>query len=384
MSLVNIKEINLQYLQNLIHNKVFENKELEYKSYLFPEGKLSDNKKKLIKEIAAFANTNGGIIVIGMEEDKNRIPVKLKGVGFTLNQFDNWLSSFRQSVLSGIKPHLHGVECIPVPISDDDIVIVIYVPRSFARPHSVWDGNKDEFFMRYANGISYMDIDDLRRGFLYANKLQDKIRQFHNSRISMILDNECVGNLGNYAKLVFYIVPEWGFEIGNRVDIKKVNDNSLLKLVRDTNHSYRYNADGYCVYSQGKNGIINTYTQLFHNGIIEVVEISMISNYKDKQTFDWVKLQQSIINALNSYESLLRKLDVPKPWYLFGTILNGKGYITSDYFGESAFPLDRNIINSLLGVCTDEIPFNQALKPVFDSLSNAFGFSQSFALSKEI
>lgn len=35
MPFVDTKEINLQYLQALIDNKVFENKELEYKDYSF-------------------------------------------------------------------------------------------------------------------------------------------------------------------------------------------------------------------------------------------------------------------------------------------------------------------------------------------------------------
>ena len=77
MPFVDTKEINLRYLQALIDNKVFENKELEYKDYSFAGGKMTDkNKEKFMKEIAAFANTNGGIIVVGMQEDENRLPVK--------------------------------------------------------------------------------------------------------------------------------------------------------------------------------------------------------------------------------------------------------------------------------------------------------------------
>ena len=242
MPFVDTKEINLQYLQALIDNKVFENKELEYKDYSFAGGKMTDkNKEKFMKEIAAFANTNGGIIVVGMQEDENRLPVKLTGAGFSLNEFDNWLSSFRQLVLSRIRPHLHGVECIPVQISDDNIAIVVSVPKSYARPHSFWDGNKDEFFMRYANGITYMDIDDLRKEFLYANGLQDKIRQFRKDRISMILANECVGDLGNDAKIVFHIVPEWSFELGNRINLEGLRNNTSFTPISGSGWSYRYN-----------------------------------------------------------------------------------------------------------------------------------------------
>ena len=72
MSLLDIKNIDKQKLQNLIEDRVFENKELEYKDYSFINGKIPDKQKdKFIKEVVAFANTNGGIIIIGMQDRKS-------------------------------------------------------------------------------------------------------------------------------------------------------------------------------------------------------------------------------------------------------------------------------------------------------------------------
>ena len=173
----NMKNIKKADLQALIDNQVFENRELEYKDYSFEGGKLPDKQRdKFMKEIAAFANTNGGTIIIGMQEDENRLPTKLSGAGMGLGDFDGWLSSFKQMVLSRIRPHLHGIECVPVVLEDNNIAIVISIPKSYARPHSFWDGNKDEFFMRHVNGIMYMDIDDLRKEFLYTSGCKIKSR----------------------------------------------------------------------------------------------------------------------------------------------------------------------------------------------------------------
>lgn len=385
MPLFDLQKVGKQDLQGLIHNKIFENKDLEYKDYLFASGKMPDKiKDKFMKEIAAFANTNGGTIILGLQEDENRLPTKLSGVGCSLNEFDNWLSSFRQLVLSRIRPHLHGVEAVPVELDEGNIAIVISVPKSYARPHSFWDGNKDEFFMRYANGIMYMDIDDLRKEFLYANGLQDKIRQFRKDRISMILANECVGDLGNEAKIVFHIIPEWSFELGNRVDLGKLRNHTLFQPISGDQRNYRYNVDGYCITaSEYKTRAINSYTQMFHSGIVEAVEIRLISNYVSKEVFNWHVIQGAFINSLSQYGELLDQLSVPKPWHVFATILNGKGYFTSTVLGESSSPLERNIVNALDGICTEDFPISTALKPVFDSLSNAFGFRESGCFEPE-
>ena len=370
------KNITKADLQALIENQVFENRELEYKDYSFSGGKLQDKQKdKFMKEIAAFANTNGGTIIIGMQEDENRLPTKLSGVGMGLGDFDGWLSSFRQLVLSRIRPHLHGIDCVPVELDDNNIAIVISVPKSYARPHSFWDGNKDEFFMRHVNGIMYMDIDDLRKEFLYTNGLQDKIREFRRERISLILANECVGNLGNLAKLVIHIVPEWSFELGNIVELKKLNGNASVHPLSGNSWNYRYNADGYCIFGvDHTTNLIQTYTQFFRSGIIEATEIRCISGYKPKEVYNWNMLQGQLMQVITDYGPQLDMLNVPKPWHISATLLNAKGYVTDTGWDMSA-PIERDIVNSLESICTEEHSLQDALKQVFNSLSNAFGIA---------
>lgn len=375
------KKVEKQDLQQLIDNKVSENKELEYKDYTFENGKMTKledkQKDKFMKEITAFANTNGGTIIVGMQENEDRLPTKLSGTGFGIKYFDEWLSAFRQLVLSRIRPHLHGVECIPVELDEDNIVIVISVPKSYIRPHSFWDGNKDEFFMRYANGITYMDIEDLRKAFLYSNGVQDKIVQFRRERISMILANECVGDLGNDAKLVVHIIPEWSFELGNSIDLGCLENNIQYKPIFGGEWDFRYNADGYCIYGMDhETNAIKTYTQMFHNGIIEAVEIRLISKYKEKQVYNWLQTQGVVIKAIVQYGRILEKIGVPKPWHISASLLNAKGYVTDNGW-ESSFPIERNIVNSLDGIYTEDTSLEEAVRPVFNSLSNAFGYRKS-------
>lgn len=227
--------------------------------------------------------------------------------------------------------------------------------------------------MRHVNGIMYMDIDDLRKEFLYTSGLQDKIKEFKRERISLILANECVGDLGNLAKLVIHIIPEWSFELGNIVDLKQLYMNSSVHPLSGSSWNYRYNADGYCIFGASRLlHYIPTYTQFFHNGIIEATEVRSISGYREKEVYDWSALQGQLMRVITDYGSLLEMMDVPKPWHISASLLNAKGYVTSTCWDMSA-PIERDIVNSLEGICTEDSPMQDALKVVFDSLSNAFG-----------
>lgn len=378
MTFLDLSAISENTLQTFIHDKVFENKELEYKDYKFPNGKMEvQDKIKLVQEVVAFANADGGIIIIGIQEDENRFPVKVTGAGFTMQEFDNWLSSFRLLILSRIRPHLHGIEYKPVELQDNSIAIVISIPKSYSRPHSFWDGNKDTFFIRYANGKSYMDIDDLRKQFLFSGSIQNQIKQFRSDRVSMILANECVGDMGDDAKLLFHIIPAWSFELGNSIDIKKAYKNDdLLPISSFSGLHYRFSADGYCMFSKnGRTSRIETYTQLFHNGIIEAVYLFPV--HQQKQIYNWDKIQGEIIKAAYRFADALRTLSVPKPWHLYATILNAKGYRATSENRSNSEPLERDIMHSQDGIWKDEGTIDSALRPVLDTLSNAFGYNES-------
>ena len=102
-------------IDELLSNKVQENQSLEYKAYNFENGKFNtlDQKHKstLIKEICAFANAQGGTIILGIGEDENHNPTAASGTGVTEELFEQWEQSFRLFCKTKIRPVLHGIDC---------------------------------------------------------------------------------------------------------------------------------------------------------------------------------------------------------------------------------------------------------------------------------
>ncbi len=84
---------------------------------------------KLSKEVSAFANTEGGTLIIGIEEDRKsrpRVASKISGV-----DPDYWNpEKLQQSISSNISPPLPGIRVQPVYLDEErsSCVYIIHVP----------------------------------------------------------------------------------------------------------------------------------------------------------------------------------------------------------------------------------------------------------------
>lgn len=125
-----INEISFQDVVEFCSELNKENLFLEYKSE-FP----SNN--SLAKEISAFANTNGGLLIIGVD-DVDSIP-RAPFEGFTPDQ-TNYEQKIEQILISRVKPPLFPQVKVTEQI-DGKIFIVIRISESDITPHII-DTNK--------------------------------------------------------------------------------------------------------------------------------------------------------------------------------------------------------------------------------------------------
>jgi hypothetical protein len=117
---------NEQELLNFIQNGQEEFLELEFKR----ADSLSNtdpNKNEISKDVSAFANTIGGTIIYGIEEDRNsHRAVKLSPVNPAVTTKE-WLE---QVINSRIQPRIPGIQITPVRLSTpDSAVYVVTIPE---------------------------------------------------------------------------------------------------------------------------------------------------------------------------------------------------------------------------------------------------------------
>jgi len=115
-------------IENLISNKIRESETLEYKS---SNKKFSDkDKNEIAKDVSAMANSSGGVIIYGVETDKEdrTVPTKISGV------HPNNIESFDRVVNSQIKKEIRGIQKKIINKNSTNAMI-IFIPQSEDSPH---------------------------------------------------------------------------------------------------------------------------------------------------------------------------------------------------------------------------------------------------------
>lgn len=134
-----------QDIQNLIDNQIEERLTLDYKrsaALLSTEKKKKDPAIELTKDVSAFANSEGGVIIYGIMEGKGQnanIPIGIDG-GFDPSEVKKeWL----ESIIEGkIQRKIPGVRIYPVKLDishPSRCIYIIDIPKSHLAPHQAAD-----------------------------------------------------------------------------------------------------------------------------------------------------------------------------------------------------------------------------------------------------
>lgn len=141
-SFYNKKEYTVKELYSLITNEIEESIHLDFKSAKSLDK--SDRKKSdIAKDVSAFANSDGGIIIYGMNEENHK-PKELSFVDGNLYNKE-WL----ENVIDGnIQQRISDIEIFPIRIDNliEKTVYIVKIPSSLHAPHMSSD---KKFYRRF-------------------------------------------------------------------------------------------------------------------------------------------------------------------------------------------------------------------------------------------
>lgn len=379
-----IEEIKETDLQALIDNKVLEGKTIEYKKELPNDS--DSSKKEFLANVTSLANSSGGDLIFGIEQDNQTgEPKSLNGI--ETKNIDTEKTRLDNIVRGGIEPRILSVTIKPIFLGNSRYAILIRIPKSWLSPHRVIFGGHAKFYARNSSGKYEMDVDELRVAFNLSETLTDRIRNFRADRVAKIQADETPVPLDCPHRIVLHFLHANAFNPSLKYDVNSIYPSRYdkLPLIRRNVLNGRYNLDGLFTYSEADDGKHSAYTQLYRNGIIEAVDSRMFAPIERdgiiSKLIPHVAFEKNIVQATTHYLNLMSELAIEPPIFIFLSLLNVKDYkiLTSGgAFGEYSDSIDRNML--LLPAEIVEaygIPAETILKPMFDLVWNACGEPKS-------
>lgn len=179
-------------LQSAIDQRVTEKGDLDWKERL-PDSRHPNAAEEFAKDVAAMVNGGGGMIVYGVEEDRDSSAAKqIVPVEAWTDGIERKLRSWAYSL---IQPPVHGLEFIPLEESGGASVIALRIPASLDTPHFAIKGDAFRAPRRYGAQTVFMSERDIEQAYLVrfedrrnsARALSDLLEQtmtgFHRSGV---------------------------------------------------------------------------------------------------------------------------------------------------------------------------------------------------------
>jgi len=146
-----VDKLSARDIEMLAGNRVSEAFDLDFKGTLY--GNSDKERRDLCGDVAALANTSGGVIIVGVDEDEYAIATATPGVELGDAERNRML----QTLASGVAP-LPALDVMTVPSTDDPARgwFVLGVPRSTRAPHAVTVNEGFRFPVRNGTTIRYL------------------------------------------------------------------------------------------------------------------------------------------------------------------------------------------------------------------------------------
>lgn len=184
-----IRSKEVAYIDDMIKNQISEELFLDYKCVATPNGgvKLSDDdKRNLGKAISGFGNSDGGVVVWGVDcrmiKGVGDVPVGYQAdTPGPLKSFSpNWFKSILENFTSGTTlPSHQGVQHISLTRPEkNDGVVVTYVPAGTSVPYRSISDGKDVYYIR--SGSDFRPAPHAVLAALFGQRPQPVINIFCN------------------------------------------------------------------------------------------------------------------------------------------------------------------------------------------------------------
>ncbi|MCW3041513.1 MAG: transcriptional regulator, partial [Solirubrobacterales bacterium] len=148
-----------QMIDDAVAQGIGETDDLDWKKVLPPEKDFRDS--DIVKDIAAFANAGGGIIVFGVTETGKAADGRHDAGELT----ESYERTIRQVTMAAITPPVFGVQAIAIPSTSGPRAVALVVPASPDSPHLVYRNDQFGAPLRAGADTLWMKERDLETAY---------------------------------------------------------------------------------------------------------------------------------------------------------------------------------------------------------------------------
>jgi Schlafen, AlbA_2 len=375
---VSFDAVSEAHLRDLVSTGVPEGVFLEYKRTTYGNG--DADVKEYLKDVSSFANTHGGDLVIGIEEEEG---VAKKVVGLFGVDPDKERQRLENLARDGIEPRIVGLQMKAVSVTGGGIVFVIRIPRSWNPPHRVSARKTNRIYARNSTGAYELSIEELRVLFASGATTIDRMRAFKAERLARIDAGEAIVSVvARPDRLVLHLIPLASLGLGALIDLAQAHAlQESLRPIASMGYSPRINFEGFGTFFMGSDGLCRSYTQVFRNGIIEAVKVGILGENDDGTVvLSSLAFDQWILRVLPDYLKALRELNVPAPITMMLSLQGVRGAFLVTHVNwriNPPPPFDRAVLE-LPEVVVEQYgtfeAYQRTVRPAFDALWNAAGY----------
>jgi hypothetical protein len=364
-------------LQELVATQVPEGLRIEYKRE--PYGNADADRREALKDVSAFANAHGGHLVIGIDA-RDGIPIAVQGVQ-GLNADDEILR-MEQLIRSGIEPRIVNVRSKAIRLANGNTALVLRIPRSWNVPHRVSAQNSNRFWVRNSGGVHEASMDELRVLFTETASAIDRVRRFRDERVQTVVAGRGARPLVASGRLFVHIVPLSATSTSSQVDLEAaLRLQQAFRPLGAMGMNPRFNFEGYINERGGEHN--HGYTQIFRNGALEATRGNLVRVHNGQSHIAGLLLEQHLFEVFEGYVNGLRDLGVAAPLVVMITLEGVEGAVYAvrqSLFDDPVPVLDRPTMflpECVINEYGPGVSYHRAVRPAFDALWNAIGYSTS-------
>lgn len=256
----------------LIDGGVGESQQLDYKLTFALSN--DDDKRSVLADATAMANTSGGIIFFGVETQRDAhgsdtgVPIGLPGLA-NLN-FDVESLKITNTLRDAAEPSLTTQIFVKdIPLANGNKVLALGVSRSYLAPHRAAYKGLNRFYRRSQSGNYQPEVAELRRMFLEQHAWAVEAGAFADLRASGI-----VGGMSGLVQtaepvLVVHLLPLGRLDSVFDMKGRKEELGKLFMPFKASGFSWEYNLEGVRAFAPNRTETVWSYCQICRNGVVE-------------------------------------------------------------------------------------------------------------------